>query len=444
MSLGATLNEKVIPVIMKFVNLKAIVALKDGILFTLPLTLVGSVFLLLAQIPYQPFNDWMASKLGPGWTEPLFQAYGATFSIIAIVATIGIAYTYAKNEGYEPLSAGIISFVIFLLTTNSFVITKGGEKVSDVISKDWTGGKGMVTAIIIGLIVGAVYSWFMKKNITIKMPAGVPQGVANSFAALIPAAVIVTGGTIIYIIFKYGMNTTLIEWIYKLIQTPLQGMTDSLAGVLVIGFMIPFLWWFGVHGATIVGGVMTGILTSNTLDNAAIVQSGKELTIANGAHIVTQQFQDQFMTVTGSGMTIGLVVCMLFFAKSAQCKQLGKLAIVPGIFNINEPITFGTPIVMNPFMAIPFIATPMVSGIITYFAIATGIVPPFSGVMVPWTTPAPISGLLVGGWRMALLQIIVLAISFFIYLPFFKKQDNINFKNEQAAQAAQNSEGFQA
>ncbi|WP_160689471.1 PTS sugar transporter subunit IIC [Clostridium sp. C2-6-12] len=438
-SFGTTFNEKILPVIMKFVNMKGVIALKDGILFTLPLTLVGSVFLLLAQIPYQPLNDWIASKLGPGWTEPLFQAYGATFSIIALIAAIGIAYIYAQNEGHEPLSAGIISFVVFLLTTNSFVVTANGEKVGDVIPKAWTGGKGMVTAIIIGLIVGAIYSWFMKKKITIKMPAGVPQGVANSFAALIPAAAIITGATVVYTVFKYGLNTTFIEWIYVILQTPLQGMTDSLGGVIVIGFLIPFLWWFGVHGASIIGGVMSGILTSNTMDNQALYISGKEFSIANGAHIVTQQFVDQFMTVTGSGMTIGLVLCMLFLAKSEQSKQLGKLSIVPGIFNINEPVTFGTPIVMNPFMAVPFILTPMVSGLITYFAIATGLVPPFSGVTVPWTTPAPISGLLVGGPRTALLQIVVLVISFFIYLPFFKKQDNINYMNEQAAANGKNS-----
>ncbi|ABR33656.1 MULTISPECIES: PTS sugar transporter subunit IIC [Clostridium] len=428
------LNEKVIPIVMKFVNLKGVLALKDGILYTLPLTLVGSIFLLLAQLPYQPLNDWLAVTLGAGWTDPLWKAYGATFNIIALMGTIGIAYTYAKNEGYEPLSAGVISFVVFVLTTSSSVVTKSGETVGDVIPTAWCGGKGMVTAIIIGLIVGAVYSWFMKRNITIKMPAGVPQGVANSFAALIPGAVIIVGATVLYSVFNWGLHTTLIEWIYKVIQTPLQGMTDSIGGVLFMGFAIPFLWWFGVHGSTIVSGVMSSVLTSNTLDNAAIVTSGKELTIANGAHIVTQQFLDQFMTVTGAGMTIGLVAAMLAFSKSAQCKQLGKLAIVPAIFNINEPVTFGTPIVMNPFMALPFIITPMLSGIILYFAIATGIVPPFGGVMVPWTTPPVISGLLVGGVRTAILQFLVLVMSFFIYLPFFKKLDNINYKNEQAAQ----------
>ena len=300
----------------------------------------------------------------------------------------------------------------------------------------------MATAIIIGLIVGAVYSWFMKRNITIKMPAGVPQGVANSFAALIPAAAIILGATVVFSVFHWGLQTTLIEFIYKVIQTPLQGMTDSLGGVLFMGFLIPFLWWFGVHGSTIVGGIMGSLLTSNTLDNAAIVTSGKELTVANGAHIVTQQFLDQFMTVTGAGMTIGLVVAMLVLSKSAQSKQLGKLAILPAVFNINEPITFGTPIVMNPFMALPFIITPMLSGLILYFAIATGIVPPFGGVMVPWTTPPIISGLLVGGVRTAILQFLVLVMSFFIYLPFFKKLDAMNYKNEQAAESGAPSQSL--
>ena len=434
MSISQKLNETVIPAVMKFVNLKPVVALKDGILFILPLTLIGSVFLLLAQIPYQPFNDWMASMLSSNWTEPLMQAYGASFKIIALVATMAIAYVYTKNEGHEPFSAGVISLVVFLLTTNSYVTLESGEKVSEVIPKAWTGGEGMVTAIIIGLLVGMIYSWFLRKNITIKMPAGVPQGVANSFAALIPGAVIIVGATIIYTIFKYGLNTTFIEWIYKMIQTPLQGLSDSLGGVIVMCFLIPSLWWFGVHGSTIVGGVMDGILITNATSNQAIIDSGLPLTIENGGRIVTQQFKDCVVNLSGAGATIGLVICMLFLAKSAQSKQLGKLAIVPACFNINEPVIFGTPIVMNPFMAIPFIATPVVIGILQYLAISMGLIPLYTGVVVPWTTPPIISGFLTGGWRTALFQVVVIAISTAIYFPFFKKVDNMNYENEKAAQ----------
>lgn len=427
------LNNKIIPVIMKFVSLKAVIALKDGLIYSLPLTLIGSVFLLLANIPYKPVADFISSR---GWDEPMNQAYGATFGIMAIVCCIGIAYTYVKNEGYEPLSPGMVAFSIFVLTTNSYVKNADGSIISNVIPKEWTAGQGMVTAIIIGLLTGFVYTWFMKHDIKIKMPAGVPEGVMNAFSALIPGAVLIIFGTIIYILFKVIGNTTLVEFIYRVIQIPLQGVTDSLGGVIVMGFMVPFLWWFGIHGSTIIGGLMAPILQANTLDNGAIVAAGKELTLANGAHIVTQQFLDQFMTVTGAGMTIGLVLAMVFIGKSTQSKELGKLTLVPAIFNINEPVLFGTPIVMNPFMAIPFICMPMISGLILYFSIYTGLIPPFGGVLVPWTTPPIISGFLVGGWKTALLQAAILALSFFVYLPFFKKVDKMNLENEKNIQAS--------
>jgi PTS system cellobiose-specific IIC component len=436
MSMNETLNEKIIPAVMKFVNLKPVTALKDGILYTLPLTLVGSVFLLLAQLPIPALNEWIASIFGAGWTEPLFQAYNATFKLIALVATVGIAYCYAKNDEHEPLSAGIMAFVVFILTSNLFITSATGEVVSGVIPMTWTGGEGMVAAIIIGLLVGITYSWFMAKKITIKMPDGVPQGVANAFSSLIPAAVIIVFSTFVFGFFKYVMSTTFIEFIYKVIQTPLQGLSDSLPGAIAIAFLIPFLWWFGVHGSTIVSGVTQGILLSNTTANQAILDSGKELTVANGAHIVTQQFLDQLINITGAGVTIGLVICMLFFAKSTQSKQLGKLAFGPGMFNINEPVTFGTPIVMNPFMAIPFILTPVVSAILAYFAIATGLVHPFSGILVPWTTPPVISGFILGGWRTAAMQVVSITLSVLIYLPFFKKQDTLNYKDELDAQKA--------
>lgn len=423
-------SNKVVPVIMKFVSLKGVVALKDGLLYTMPLTIVGSVFLLLANFPVQAVVDWLDAM---GWIDPLNQAYGATFNIVALIGVMGIAYEYVKNEGYRALNAGVLGVVVFLLTTNSFVVSESGEIVSNVIDKTWTAGQGMITAIVIGLIVGWVYSWFMKHDIRIKMPAGVPEGVANSFTGLIPAFVVITGATLVYAFFKFVLDTTFIEAVYSFIQTPLQGLTDSLGGVIAMGLIGPFLWWFGVHGSTIVSGIMGSLLQANALANQAIIDSGLELTIENGGRIVTGQFLDQFMTVTGAGITIGLVMYMIFFAKSKQCKELGKLGGIPGLFNINEPILFGTPIVMNPFLALPFIGMPVLSGIITYFALATGLVPLFSAITVPWTTPPIVSGFIIGGWRAALLQAVILVLSFFAYLPFIRKIDKMNFEAEKAA-----------
>jgi len=143
--------------------------------------------------------------------------------------------------------------------------------------------------------------------------------------------------------------------------------------------------------------------------------------VENGAYIVTDQFTAVFINLTGTGTTLGLVIFMAFFAKSKQLKELGKLSFIPSIFNINEPVIFGTPIVMNPFLFMPFVLTTTLVGVLMYGAIAFGLVPPFSGVTVPWTTPAIISGFLLGGWRMAVAQVIILGISIAMYFPFIKK-----------------------
>ncbi len=422
------INDKVLPPVLKFVNTKAITALRNGMLYTMPFSIVGSIFLLLANFPVQSIADWVTNS---GLGDYFNQAYGASFAIMAFFAVMGIAYSYVKAEGFEGLPAGMIGLVIFLLTMESSVTdADSGITITNIIDKTWTGGQGMISAILVGLFVGCGYTWFLKRDIRIKLPEQVPTNVANSFTALIPAAVLTTVALVIYVFFDKVFNTTVVEWIYEVIQSPMQGVTDSLGGALMLGFLVPFLWFFGVHGSTIVGGIMGPILQANSLANTAILESGKELTIANGGHIVTQQFLDQFMTVTGAGMTIGIVLYMVAFAKSAQFKQLGRLSMIPAFFNINEPIIFATPIVMNPIMVIPFILTPVVSGIITYFSLYTGLVPLFTAVQVPWTTPPIISGFLVGGVRTAILQFVVLAIGFFIYYPFVRKVDSLNFKQE--------------
>lgn len=426
------LNDKVIPKVMWFVNTKAMISLKNGLLYSMPMMMIGALFLLLTNFPFEPFTNMLNQT---GLAPIMNQATNSTFSIIALIAAIGIAYTYVKNEGYNGLPAGVISLCTYLILQPSSVTAQDGSEVG-VILKSWTGGQGMIAAIISGLLVGWIYSIFLKKNITIKMPAGVPEGVSNAFSALIPGAVLITGATVIYGVAKLTMNVTPIEWIYKVLQLPLQGLTDSFGGVLAMGFVIPFFWMFGIHGSTLIGdGIMGPLLLANSAANQAILDSGLELTLANGGHIVTKQFLDQCITVTGSGITIGLVVYMAFLAKSKQLKEIGKLGIAPSLFNVNEPVLFGTPIVLNPLLAVPFILTPMLAGIIEYLAIYSGLCPMYGGVVVPWTTPVIISGFLVGGWRTALLQVVILLLSFFMYLPFIKNIDKRYLEQEKEGEA---------
>jgi len=428
------MNEKVIPKVMAFVNTKPVTALKDGMVYSMPLLIVGSIFLILANLPIEAAAKALEAS---GISGVLSQAYGATFNISAMIAVIGIAYNYAKLEGQEPLSGGVIALGVFLTMQPSTLETASGDVVGNIIIRDWTAGKGMIGAIIIGLIVGFSYSWFLKKNIRIKMPAGVPAGVSNAFSALIPAAAIITAATALQGIFTLGFHTTVMETIYTMIQTPMQGMTDSLIGAIVMCFLYPFLWIFGVHGSTVVGGIMDGLLQANCLENQAILDAGLELTVANGGHIVTKQFVDQFITVTGAGVTIGIVIYMVAFAKSQQLKTLGRLETIPALFNINEPLLFGIPVVMNPMLAVPFVAVPVLSCVIQYFALATGLCPLYGAIQVPRNCPPIISGFLIGGWRTALLQLVVFVMSFFVYLPFIRRVDKANLEAETASAAAE-------
>jgi PTS system cellobiose-specific IIC component len=427
------LGSKAMEAMMKFVNMKGVIALKEGMLSILPLTVIGSIFLIIGALPFKGITDILTSTFGPDWSVPFWQVFGGTFAIMGMVACFSIGYSYVKNSGYDALPAGVLSVATFFIIQNSFVQLKSGEIVKDVVAKTWTGGQGMVTAIIVGLFVGYTYSWFMDKKFVIKLPDSVPRAVANQFTALIPATFIFTVSMLVYAFFKAALDTTFIEWIYKVIQVPLQGLTDSLPGAIGIAFFISFLWWFGVHGQSIVNGIVTSLLTANSMANAEMLKTAGAVTVTGGAHVVTQQFLDSFIILSGSGITFGVVIAMLFAAKSEQYKNLGKMSIVPGLFNINEPVTFGFPIVLNPIMFVPFVCVPVLSALLVYGSIASGFLEPFSGALLPWSTPLILSGLMVAGWKGALIQIVILTMSIVVYYPFFRKQDSITYNQEQSA-----------
>lgn len=422
--------DKVLPVVLKFVNSKPVKAIKDGFIYTMPLTIIGSLFLLLAFIPIPGYGDFMTRTFGAAWQNPLWQVVGATFDVLAMIGVFGIAYSYVKHEGIDAVSAGIFGIISLLIVSNSFVLGADGAKVGGVIPKAFLGGKGMIAAIIIGLSVGKIYAFVIKKKWTIKMPESVPQGVSNAFTALIPGFIIMTLSVLVWLIVDMTAHVSLIEVIYKILQSPLQGLSDSFGGAVAIALLISLFWWAGIHGAAIVMGIMGPILQANGLANQEVFVSGVKLVAGSNASIVTNQFIDQYITVGGSGLTLGLVVCMLVFSKSQQYKELGKLSIVPGLFNINEPVIFAFPVVFNPIMAIPFILAPVLSVVMVYVSIKTGLVDPFRAITVPWTTPILISGFLIGGIKAALLQAAVFAMTLGVYFPFFKYQDKLAFIEE--------------
>lgn len=422
------INEKVVVYISKFTNTKVIKALKDGMMFSLPFLMIGSLFLLIANLPIKSLNTLVAEC---GLADICSQVYSSTFSLMALFTVVGITYSYLKNDKISTAVNGALTgLAAFVLLTPSFKVLENGEAVTGVISKDWTAGQGMICAILIGFLVGYIYSLCIRKDIRVKMPEGVPPGVADSFSSLLPTGIITIICAIIYAVCHFVFKTTFAELIYSAIQIPLQGVTDSFAGVVIMTVMMSLLWWTGVHGGSICGGILSPILQANMAANQKILDSGVALTVQNGGHIFTQQFWDNFLCMSGAGIVIGLVIYITFFAKSESLRSLGKLSIVPNIFNINEPIIFGTPIVLNIYLLVPFVLVPLIIGISSYLLMYFGILPLFSGVMVPWTTPPIISGFLIGGWKVALWQLVMIIISFVVYFPFIKKIDTLSSKNE--------------
>lgn len=429
-----TVFEKVTPAFARFANAKPVLAIKDGFILTMPMTIIGSLFLLILALPIPGWEKFMTGLFGADWTLPLTQVVGATFDILALIGVFGIAYSYVKNEKIEGVPAGILGIIAFLIITQSSVLSKSGEVVTGVVPKVWTGGQGVLASIVVGLVVGFIYSQFIKRGIRIKMPDGVPPGVSNSFSALIPGLAIITLSVVTFAVFQAFADRTFTEVVYDVLQAPIQNLTDTLAGAVLIMILMSVMWWCGIHGAAIIMGIMGPLLTANALQNQAIIDSGKELVVGDNAKIVTIQFLDVFTKLGGTGITVGFIIATLIVARSAHLKQLGKLSLAPSLFNINEPVIFGMPIVFNPIMFVPFVIVPAIASFMVYFSILWGWVESFNALQVPWTTPPVISGFLISGWQGALLQLATIAMSVAIYLPFVRMQDQLSYGEELKAQ----------
>lgn len=425
------LFDKFIEIMSQFAQIRAVVALRDGFIMTTPFTICGSVFLLIANLPIPGYADFMSSIFGPDWTAPFNAVAGGTFSVLALIVVIAITYKFVANEGCDAIMASILSLSTFLILMPPSLTTENGELVKDIIPKAWAGSNGVITAIFISFFVSHVFCYCEKNNIGIKMPDSVPQGVAKAFTALVPGMIFFTIAAVLYSFCHFLGATTVPELIFKLIQTPLQGLSDTLAGGSIIVVLQGILFWAGVHGPNVVGGVVGPLLIANSLDNQHLIDMGMSLLNNPQAKIITCQVNDVFVKSGGCGLTLGLLLSGIFTVKSQQMKSLLRMAFVPGLFNINEPLIFGLPIVFNPYLLIPFVIVPLIAMFITYFSISMGFMSPFSAVQVPWTTPPIIAGFLLNGWQGAVIQIINLVISTVIYFPFVRAQDKALLKEEQ-------------
>lgn len=425
--------DKFLEVMNRFAQIKAIVAVKDGFIMTTPFTICGSLFLLIACLPIPGWNEFMSGMFGENWAAPLFAVCGGTFSILALIVVVCVTYKYVANEGYDGMTAAGLALAAFVIIIPPEVATEGGQVVGNVIPKNWAGSNGIITALIVAFITSYIYVYCVKNHVGIKMPESVPGGVVRAFEALTPGFLIFLVASITWGVCHFAGNTSAPELVFNAIQIPLQSLSDTLAGGITIVGLQSLLFWAGIHGPNVVNGVMTPMLMANTLDNQALLDAGQLLINNPAAKFMTMQVNDVFVKSGGCGLTLGLLIASYMVAKSEQLTSLTKMASVPGLFNINEPIIFGLPIVFNPFMLVPFIIVPVIALIVTYTAMMVGFLSPMGAVQVPWTTPPIIAGLLLDGWQGAVIQIINLVMAVVIYLPFVKKMDNSLLEEEKAA-----------
>lgn len=400
------------PLAVKFASNRYIVAIKDGMISSLPFMILGSFFTIIAKFPYQPYLKWLETT---GFDRLLSIPISATLNILAIIVAFFTAYGFAKNDGIDAISVGILSVVSFLIITPLNIIV--GKKSVEAIPFDYLGAKGLFAALIVGLLAASISSMIIKRGWTIKMPRGVPENIQKSFSALIPAILVTTIFLSMRIGFYYTPFNNLHDFIYKMLQKPLMKIGGTPLAVIVVIILNSLFWFFGIHSLAI-NSIVLPILTALDLENLAALQHGLAI-----PHISTWRFFYITTKIGGTGSLLGLCIYMAFYAKSKRYKTLGKLALPATIFNVNEPLVFGIPIMLNPIMLIPFIFVPVVCYIISYVAVLVGIVNPVIGLQLPMETPAIISGFLQGGTSFAILQVVLIIISTLLYIPFFNIMD---------------------
>ncbi|MGG0527932.1 PTS cellobiose transporter subunit IIC [Bacillus pumilus] len=414
-----------VPIAGRLNNNRYLGVLRDAFMLAFPLTIFGSIMVVLMNLPF--LDKIMSQTALEGVQSALNIAPSATISIMSVFVVFGIGYYLSKSYDVEAVFGGVIALASFLLLTPFLLEQEGGASIAGVIPIDRLGAKGMFLGMITGFLSAEIYRYFVQKKFVINMPQGVPPAVAKSFAALIPATLTLTAFLLINIIITQGFKTNMHDLIYHAIQAPLVGLGSGIIPTLIAVFFIQILWFFGLHGQIIINSVMDPIWNTLSIQNLESYTKTGEV-----PNIISKQFIEIYTVgMGGTGMTLAVVFTILIFLKSKQLKQVAKLGLGPGLFNVNEPIIFGLPIVMNPLILIPWILAPMVITCISYFAMASGIVPPPTGVNIPWTVPIFISGImatnsLAGG----LLQLFNLMIVFVIWFPFLKFIDRMNVKNE--------------
>lgn len=414
-----TIEQKMLPLMNRITAQRHLSAVRDGLIATIPLTVIGAIFLLIPYLPWpRSYVDFMANN--PVLVGKLLIPFTMSLSLLSLYAAFGIGARLADSYGLSGIAGGISALLAFLMTIGTTATEEGV-----FLSMAYLGGEGMFTAIITAIFAVEVMRFCKGKKIIIRMPEQVPPNVGGSFESLIP--LFLTVGVVWIIVHFIGFD---INSIIASVVTPVFKISsNSIAAPLLYVILTAVMWLFGMHPA-VLASIMSPIWLMNAEANMAAAAAGRAI-----PNIGVQPFIFTFLWIGGGGGTLALCVFMCF-SKSKQLKSLGRLSIVPGLFNINEPILFGLPIVLNPIMAIPFTIGPIICTIVTYFAFATGLVP---GMGAPtaaiWTLPSLFAGVIAtSSLKAAVLVIVNFLIYGTVYFPFFKLYEKKLLAQEQSGE----------
>lgn len=401
--------------VTKFQNNRYLKTISGALSSLIPVMVIGAFSSLLSSMQIGNYQQWIAPIKGY-----LDLPYMFTTNILAIYAVFMISYRLSESFDCDGIQAGIIGLISFLIVT-PVTNFKVGKTAVQALTFDWLGAKGLFAAFIVGLLSARLYVFIEKRHWTIKMPAGVPPMISQSFEALIPATIISVVFVLINALFTQTSFTNLHQAVYSIVQVPLQGLGNTFGSMFIAVLLMQLLWVLGIHGAMVVMSVMTPIWTALDLQNLSAFKQG---TVRPN--------------IIGSGLTVyslippmlALVLVLLFFAKSKELRTIAKLGAPGAIFGIHEPLIFGLPIVLNPILAIPYIAGPLVCLTIGYVLTVMNILPVSFGITVPFGTPIVLSGILSGSWKYAVAQVILIPICMLIWYPFVKKLDAQKLESE--------------
>lgn len=425
---------------VKIANMTYLQVLKDSFTTVMPMFILAGFGVLLNNVLFPIFAE--------GETLAQLQTIGnlienATLNIAGILVAPMIAYYLSKARNFENSMPAIIvaigSFFITLPLTIDATLAGSEElaTVSGVVSYDSIGTNGMFLGIIVGLFATEVFIKLSQiEKFQINLGEGVPPTVSKSFAALIPIVLTVFTVTLISAALIVFWETTILDMVITLVQAPLQNIGGSLLGFIIIFSTGNFLFSLGIHHSVINNSILQPIMLVNINQNMAAVSAGE-----TPPNILNESFRSIYATIGGTGSTFGLLIAIFIFIKYKPYKQVAGLASGPGLFNINEPIIFGLPVVFNIPMMIAFVLAPIIGTLIGYYATFFGIIEPFS-VLVPWTTPPLVNSFLAsGGDLMAVVvQLVIIAVQVLFYIPFLRVSARVAQRQAEELQVEQNTE----